>query len=72
MEKQEEYQMEPHSWGAKIGHWPVCQKCGLIMMKNAFSEWAVRVGCMNALHPSYESVRHKNTNLDLQIERMKK
>lgn len=71
MEEPEVYKMEAHNWGHKIGHWPVCQKCGLIMMKNDFSDWAVRIGCFNRLHPSYDSVRRKNTNLDKQMERMK-
>lgn len=60
----DEYKFEHHSWNSKIGHWPVCQKCGLIMMKNAFSDWAVRMGCNNRDHPQYDAVRFKNTNLD--------
>lgn len=56
-EKEEVYKMEPHNFSWHIMHWPVCVNCGLIMMKNPFSEWAQKVGCLNKLHPSYESKR---------------
>lgn len=60
----EQYEKEPHSFTLNVGHWPVCIKCGLVMMKNPFSDWAVKMGCNNKDHPSYESVRRKHTSLE--------
>lgn len=53
----EEYKYEAHNYGGKVGHWPCCVKCGLVLMKNDFSRWADKVGCNNKYHPSYASKR---------------
>ena len=34
-----------------------CVYCGLVAMKNEFSQWAIKQGCMNKDHPSYELKR---------------
>ncbi len=63
MEK-EEYKMENHQfvfWKALGKHY--CVKCGLIALNNPLSDWATGKGCLNELHPSYKSTRHKFTKL---------
>ncbi len=34
-----------------------CVLCGLLWLKNPFSEWAVKNGCNNTEHPNYENKR---------------
>lgn len=52
-----QYKVEPHSFHKKMLHWQYCSKCGVLRMKNGFSEWAVKMGCNYHEHPSYESQR---------------
>jgi hypothetical protein len=48
--------MTPHRWkGIKGIPWPVCTGCGLVRLKNAITEWAVKHGCDHAEHPGYPS-----------------
>lgn len=39
--------------------WPVCAHCGLIYLRNPFTDWAVRMGCNNNDHPNYQKHRMK-------------
>lgn len=61
----EPYVMEPHSWtklGGKAANklpWQFCQKCGLVRLRNPFSEWASKMGCNNEDHPQHEVWRRK-------------
>lgn len=56
--KKESYKLINHSFefNSRIGK-SVCKSCGLIYLKNEFSEWSVRMGCMSSDHSSYESKR---------------
>lgn len=63
MEK-EKYELEPHRfvfWKVLGKHY--CVYCGLIALKNDLSDWASDKGCLNELHPSFKSVKHKCTKL---------
>ena len=31
--------------------WLVCKHCGLIYLRNKFTSWAIKKGCMNHWHP---------------------
>lgn len=50
------YEMEPHAPVKlyKSIPWPVCKKCGLVYLKNDFTQWAIRKGCLNEYHPEYK------------------
>lgn len=56
--KRENYKLEPHSFqfNSRIGK-SVCKSCGLVYLKNEFSEWSVKMGCNSSDHPSYQSKR---------------
>lgn len=53
------YKMEAHNFTMAVGRtaYRGCWNCGLIAMKNEFSQWAIRMGCNHKDHPSYESKR---------------
>ena len=56
----ENYKYEAHSpKKRKNTAYPVCEKCGLIYLKNPFTEWGIRMGCNNNDHPDYEKQRQK-------------
>lgn len=62
--QQEEYSYEKHEFVfCKPAGKSYCVNCGFVALNNDFSRWANDKGCKNALHPSYKSVRHKNTKL---------
>jgi len=54
----EPYKFEPHR-PSKLASlpWMHCQKCGLVYLRNAFSQWAIRMGCNNEDHPQHERYR---------------
>jgi hypothetical protein len=62
--KKEPYKMVGHSFdfNKRIGK-QVCKSCGLVNLRNNFTEWSIRMGCMSSDHPSYESARQKMTKL---------
>ena len=33
---------------------PVCQYCGLVYLKNKFTQWCIRMGCRHELHRDYK------------------
>jgi hypothetical protein len=53
----EPFVMEPHNFSGKICHWSVCVKCGLIRLRNDFTQWAIRKGCNNEDHPDHARQR---------------
>lgn len=56
------FEVEPHRFiKYKVLPWPICVHCGLIYLKNDFTDWAVKHGCTNTEHPSYQTKR-KVTN----------
>ena len=58
--KKEAYKMVGHSFkfNKKIGK-SVCSNCGLLALRNDFTDWSVRMGCLSSDHPQYESVRKR-------------
>ncbi len=52
-----QYKVEHHQFrtGVKVGHLQYCLSCGLICMKNEFTEWALKQGCNHREHPSYKN-----------------
>lgn len=52
------YEYEPHSICKIKGlSWSVCNKCGLVYLRNSFTQWAIRYGCNNEDHKDYERMR---------------
>ena len=56
--KQETYSLQPHSFhfNKRIGK-QVCKSCGLVMLRNRFSDWSVQKGCLSELHSDYQRMR---------------
>jgi len=61
--KRDNYKLEGHSFefNSRIGK-SVCKRCGLVYLKNSFTEWSVKMGCLSSDHPQYENKR-KSTGL---------
>lgn len=56
------YTFEPHKWGnRKAISWAVCEHCGLLLLNNKFTQWAVKNGCNSNDHPEYNKARDKYT-----------
>jgi hypothetical protein len=48
------YLFEHHHPGKlKSIPWPVCEKCGLVYLRNPFTEWSIKNGCNSKEHPQY-------------------
>lgn len=64
--KKEPYKMMAHSFkfNKRIGK-QVCSTCGLVALRNAFTDWSVRMGCLSSDHPQYDSARSKLTALSI-------
>lgn len=61
IEKRQAYKLEPHHFTpSKKLAWLRCKHCGLLTLRNALTEWAVKMGCNVADHPEYAS-RCKNS-----------
>ena len=62
--QKEPYKLIGHSFefNKRIGK-SVCKNCGLVSLRNDFTDWSVRMGCMSSDHPSYESMRRKASPL---------
>jgi hypothetical protein len=58
--KKESYKMIGHSFrlNSRIGK-SVCDNCGLVALRNDFTNWSVRMGCMASDHTQYESARKR-------------
>jgi len=51
------YKYERHSpIPLKGTPWLYCRYCGLLYLSNAFTRWAIRMGCMNSYHPTYNKM----------------
>ena len=56
------YTYAPHSPAKRKNMpWHVCRNCGLVYLNNAFTAWAIKVGCNNNEHPDIDAMRHKFT-----------
>lgn len=51
------YKFEPHDFRGRILNWNYCINCGLIALKNDFTQWAIKKGCNNEDHPEYDRYR---------------
>ena len=34
--------------------WLVCKHCGLLLLRNDFTQWCVSKGCLHEYHPGYK------------------
>jgi hypothetical protein len=54
------FKLRAHRWVFSKGLGKrVCKECGLVWLNNAFTRWAIRLGCDNAAHPDYQNQRDK-------------
>jgi hypothetical protein len=54
----EPYVFEPHKPEKRRNiSYPVCRKCGLVYLKNAFTDWSIARGCNSEDHPSFDAKR---------------
>ncbi len=57
---EEKYTFENHTpIKYKNFPWLVCKHCGLVYLRNRFSQWAVRMGCNNRYHPNHKKIRNE-------------
>lgn len=56
------YKYEAHRFQGIICGKAYCIDCGLVYLGNRFTEWNVKVGCYNYLHPQYSSKRKQLSN----------
>jgi len=59
--------MEPHNF-VKLYRsipWLVCSKCGLVRLRNPFTDWCVRNGCDADERPDYKKMRDKLTRQEV-------
>ena len=56
--KKEPYKLVPHSFqqNTRIGK-SMCKSCGLVQLRNPFTDWSIRMGCMSSDHPNYQQMR---------------
>jgi len=62
-DKKEPYKYEPHNFSRKILNYQYCVYCGLVTLKNKFTEWGIEQGCNYREHPSYSHKRRQFTKL---------
>jgi hypothetical protein len=55
----EKYKLEPHNFSGTICGKPYCVRCGLIAMRNEFTQWSIDKGCLSEYHPQYETMRKR-------------
>lgn len=56
-EKEIVYKYEQHApIPLKGTPWLYCKYCGLLYLKNNFTRWAIRMGCMNRFHPTHNKM----------------
>jgi len=56
------YKLEQHSFtGWRICSWLCCTRCGLLRLRNALTDEAVRLGCNSADHPRWRQTVHQHT-----------
>lgn len=54
IEKRQPYKLEPHAFApSKKLPWLRCKRCGLLTLRNEFTEWCIRMGCNASDHPEY-------------------
>ncbi len=64
--QKETYKMQDHSFVfSERLRKSVCSRCGLLALKNQFTQWSVDKGCFSDLHPQYENKRKQFTGMHL-------
>lgn len=61
--KKDQFKYEPHNFNKKILSYNYCVHCGLMLLRNKFTEWSVQQGCNYKEHSSYEHKRLQYTKL---------
>ena len=57
------YIYEKHSpISLKGSPWLYCKHCGLLYLRNEFTQWCVRMGCYNEYHPMYKKTLNRLTS----------
>lgn len=58
----EAYKLIGHSmtFNKRVGKM-VCSNCGLVGLRNEFTDWSMKVGCMSTEHPQYQAVRKRTS-----------
>lgn len=62
LNKREErkYSYIGHSFSPLVGTGKsFCTSCGLIALRNKFSDWCIEKGCLYDAHPSFKSTKQK-------------
>lgn len=58
------YKFEKHSpVKSKSFPWMYCKYCGLVYLKNRFTKWAIKTGCLNEYHIDYKRMRKHFTSV---------
>lgn len=61
IERKQLYKLQPHQFApCKRLAWLRCKICGLLTLRNALTEWCIRMGCNSKDHPDY-TARVRNT-----------
>ncbi|MES1987007.1 MAG: hypothetical protein V4440_03085 [Pseudomonadota bacterium] len=62
--QKESYKLINHSFefNKRAGK-SICTNCGLLALRNEFTDWSIRVGCMASDHPQYENVRRRTSTM---------
>lgn len=54
IQKKQPYKLQPHEFTpSKKLAWLRCKRCGLLTLRNALTDWCIRMGCNAADHPDY-------------------
>jgi hypothetical protein len=55
------YSYEPHQFVKlyKSIPWLVCKSCGMVLLRNDFTRWCNKMGCLNEYHPGYKNAMRK-------------
>ena len=62
IEAKQAYKHEPHNLKPmKRFPWLVCQKCGLVTLRNSITEWCLRMGCNAGDHSGYKAALAKSS-----------
>lgn len=56
----EKYSLVGHRmvFNSRVGK-SVCDNCGLVGLRNTFTDWSIKMGCLSHLHPSYKNMSSK-------------
>ena len=52
--QRERYKMKDHNFKLTICGKRYCSGCGLVALRNTFTQWAVNKGCLHDLHPDFK------------------